>query len=159
MRLARRFVHRAFALGVLIKGLDGVVESAAGVLLFFVTPAQLQRIAGLLTVHELSEDPHDAIARYILAHAHTLAASTGVFGAVYLIGHGVVKVGLVAALLRRRHRAYPVAIVVFALFLAYQLYRYAGTRSIALLALSVLDVIVIVLTWIEFARMRRDAGA
>lgn len=154
MRFPRRVLHTAFDIGVLIKGLDGVIEVAAGLLLFVVTPVQLERIAGLLTLHELTEDPHDAIARYILLHAPTLAASASVFGAVYLLGHGIVKVGLVAALLRHRLWAYPTAIVVFLLFLAYQLYRYSGTGSVALLALSVVDVMVIVLTWFEYQRLR-----
>ena len=80
------------------------------------------------------------------------------FAAAYLLWHGVVKVGLVAALLLKRRWAYPAAIIAFFLFLVYQLYRYTHTRSPALLALSIVDVIVITLTWIEYKRLKAIHG-
>jgi predicted membrane protein DUF2127 len=86
--------------------------------------------------------------------AQGLSAGAKMFGAIYLLWHGVVKVGLVAALLLKRRWAYPVAIVAFLLFLAYQLYRYSHTYAPELLVLSVLDVVVIVLTWFEYGRLR-----
>jgi uncharacterized membrane protein len=61
----------------------------------------------------------------------------------------------VASLFRERLWAYPAAIVVFALFIAYQMYRYALGPSISMLVLSVLDVIVIALTWLEYRRLKR----
>ena len=73
---------------------------------------------------------------------------------MYLLWHGVVKVGLVTALLLRRRWAYPVAILAFLLFLLYQVYRYSHTYAPELLVLSVIDVIVIVLTWFEYVRLR-----
>jgi uncharacterized membrane protein len=44
--------------------------------------------------------------------------------------------------------------VAFGLFLAYQVYSYSHTRSAWLLALSILDISVIVLTWLEYRRIR-----
>jgi len=40
------------------------------------------------------------------------------------------------------------------LFLVYQIYRYSHTHSVWLLALSILDLFVIVLTWLEYQRLR-----
>jgi uncharacterized membrane protein len=80
------------------------------------------------------------------------------FAAVYLVWHGVVKVGLVIALLQKRFWAYPAALVAFGLFLVYQLSRYAQTRSAWLLVLSVVDVFVIVITWLEYKRLRAVHG-
>jgi uncharacterized membrane protein len=64
-------------------------------------------------------------------------------------------VGLVAALLRRQLWAYPAAMLVFGMFLAYQLYRWSHTHANLLVALSALDVIVIGLTYVEYQRLQR----
>ena len=149
-----RIVHALFDIGVITKGVDGALEIVGGVLLFLVTPDQLQHIVRILTQHELSEDPGDVVAGYLLRTSQHLSASAKLFGAVYLLWHGVVKVGIVTALLGRQRWAYPAAIFAFVLFLVYQLYRYAHTYSPELLVLSVLDVFVIALTWLEYARLR-----
>ena len=147
-------VHLLFDIGVITKGIDGALEIIGGALLFFVSPDQLRHIARILTLHELSEDPHDIVANYLLHTAQHLSPSVTTFGAVYLLWHGVVKVGLVTALLRGQRWAYPAAIVAFLLFLLYQVSRYAHTHAPELLVLSVLDVLVIGLTWLEYRRLR-----
>jgi len=143
-----------FDVGVLAKGIDGVLEIIGGALLFVVDPQQLHHLARLLLQHELSEDPDDAVASYLLHTAQHLATSTETFAAAYLLWHGVVKVGLVAGLLLRQRLAYPAAIVAFLVFLGYQLYRYTHTHSPELLVLSVCDVFIIALTWLEYRRLR-----
>ena len=62
------------------------------------------------------------------------------------------------ALFRKYLWAYPLAIIAFALFLAYQLYRYSHTHSIWLVALSALDLFVIAITWLEYRRVRTSGG-
>ena len=149
-----RIVHTLFDIGAITKGIDGALEIVGGVLLFLLSPGQLHHIVRVLTQHELSEDPGDVVASYLLRASQHLSASAKLFGAVYLLWHGVVKVGIVTALLGRQRWAYPAAIVAFLLFLVYQLYRYAVTYSPELLVLSVLDVFVIALTWLEYVRLR-----
>ena len=78
------------------------------------------------------------------------------FGAVYLLWHGLVKAVLVAGLLLKQRWAYPTAILAFVLFVIYQLYRYTFTHAPELIYLSVLDVIVIALTWLEYQRLRSE---
>lgn len=153
-----KFVHVLFDVGVIGKGIDGLLETAGGFLLFFVRPEQIGRIVRLLTQHELSEDPNDVIAGYLLHAAQHLSGGIQIFGAIYLLTHGIIKVGLVAALLRRQFWAYPAAIFAFLLFLVYQLYRYSYTRATWLLALSLVDAFVIVVTWLEYRRLRAAHG-
>jgi len=153
-RLRNRIVHVLFDVGVITKGIDGALEIVGGALLFFVSSDQLRHVARILTLHELTEDPHDLVATYLLHTSQRLTPGAINFGAFYLLWHGVVKVGLVTALLLRQRWAYPVAIVAFLLFLLYQMSRYAHTHSPALLALSALDVLVILLTWLEYRRLR-----
>lgn len=150
----RRIIHVLFDIGAIGKGVDGVLEVIGGALLFVTPPVQIHGVVRFLTQHELSEDPHDLVATYLLNSTQDLAASAKVFAATYLLWHGIVKIALVTALLLRRQWAYPAAILAFFLFLLYQLFRYSHTRSPELLVLSVLDVLVIVLTCLEYIRLR-----
>ena len=156
LRFNRRekIVHLLFTISVTGKGIDGALEMIGGALLFFVNSAQISRILRILTQHELSEDPHDLLVNYLLNAAENLSVEAQMFSAFYLLWHGIVKMGLIIALLHRRFWAYPVAILAFLLFLIYQLYRYSHTRSPWLLVLSVVDVFVIVFTWLEYKRLR-----
>jgi uncharacterized membrane protein len=149
----RSLVHLAFEISIFFKGLDGVLEIVGGLLLFFVKPERISRIVTALTQHELSEDRNDIIASYLVRLAH-VSASSQAFAGVYLLSHGVVKVFLVASLLRGRLFAYPTAIVFFTLFIMYQMYQYYLHRSIGMIALSILDLIVIVLTWLEYRQLK-----
>jgi uncharacterized membrane protein len=151
-------VHALFDIGIIAKGLDGIMEIIGGVLLFFLSNTQINSMLRVLTQHELSEDPHDLVAGFLLSSAQHFSIDTKVFAAFFLLWHGLVKTGLVAALLAKQWWAYPLAIGAFGLFLIYQLYRYTHTHSAWLLALSILDVFVIVITWLEYRRLRAVHG-
>ena len=159
MRDKGKLVHLFFDVSLAAKAVDGALEIVGGVLLLLVDPRQMGRLAQVLTRGELAEDPRDFIAGHLLSAARHLSAGTQAFAAIFLLWHGAVKVALVWALLRRHLWAYPIATGAFALFLAYQLYRYAHTRSAWLLVLSALDVFVIVITWLEYRRLRAAAGS
>jgi uncharacterized membrane protein len=47
-----------FKIGLVLKGLDGILEVAGGILLLFLSPHAIQQLVRTLTAHELSEDPH-----------------------------------------------------------------------------------------------------
>jgi len=150
--------HAAFEIGIFFKGLDGAAEILGAFLLFVVPPHAISHALAMVTQHELSEDPHDFIASHLLRMSERFSANTQFFAAMYLLVHGVVKVLLVWALLRAKLWAYPAAIVVFAAFGVYQMYRYFLSPSFAMIALTVLDIIVIVLTWVEYGRLKRGAS-
>lgn len=150
----QKAVHRLFEIGLIGKSVDGGLEIAGAVLFFFVSPAKLTRWVRVFTQHELSDDPDDIVAGLLSRAMPHFTSHSQWFAALFLFGHGIVKVGLVVALLRKVRWAYPMAIGTFGLFVVYQLYRYSHTRSIWLLALSLLDVFVIVITWFEYKRLR-----
>ncbi len=58
-------------------------------------------------------------------------------------------------LLREKLWYYPIAIIAFRLFIAYQLYRFSFTYSLFLLFITTIDAVVILLTWHEFQYLRR----
>ena len=69
---------------------------------------------------------------------------------------GLVKMGLVAGLLREKLWAYPVALAVLGLFFCYQMYRLAHTHSSGLGFFSLLDLIILVLIWREYKSLKCD---
>ncbi len=155
-RARRGVVHAVFELGVVLKGIDGLLEVAGAALLLFVSPRQIGRAVELLTQHELSQDPHDAVAGHLVRAARHLSMGETRFASAYLLSHGVVKLVLVWALLTSRLWAYPIAIAVFAAFGGYQMYRWSISHSLAMVTLTVLDAFVILLTWLEYRRLRRE---
>src|SRR5712692_3329542 len=147
-------LDQAFLVGIVLKGLDGVLEVVGGLLLLALTPATIDRVTMALTQHELSQDPHDFIATHLLHATSGLTGSAVQFGAIYLLSHGVVKIVLVTALLRNKLWAYPWMIAFLIAFIAYQMYRITFAFSLGLLALTVFDVLVVWLTYREYGKQR-----
>ena len=148
----RDLLDQTFEVGILLKGLDGVLEVIGGLLLLVVSPATIDRVVTSLTQHELSEDPHDFVATHLLKTAHGLTGSAVLFGAVYLLAHGLVKVVLVAALLKNQLWAYPWMIVFLGIFIVYQVYRLSLEPSVGLAALTIFDAVIAWLTYREYRK-------
>jgi len=144
-------LHWTFEVGLILKGLDGILEIIGGILLAVVSPHAISHFVHDVTAHELSEDPHDLIARSLLRATGHLTGSSTTFGAVYLLAHGVVKVALVALVLKRKLWAYPLLIVVLIVFIVYQIYRISAVRfSWGLTILTIFDAALVWLTWREY---------
>ncbi|WP_426517546.1 DUF2127 domain-containing protein [Diaminobutyricibacter sp. McL0618] len=158
---SHRLLDRTFFIVMIIKGIDGVLELIGGLLLLFVTPAQIGYLAHLLTQHELSEEPHDFIANSLLHFTNGLNHSATLFGAIYLLLHGAVKVVLVWAVLTDHLWAFPWTMAFLAVFIVYQTYKLIVAFSWGLVALTVFDLFVLALTWREYGlhRARRRAEA
>jgi len=134
----------------------GGAYPGAVALLLAVSSATINWIVAGLTRHELSEGPGDLIATHLLRLAHDLTGSAVLFAAAYLLLHGMVKVVLVAALLRNRVCAYPWMIVFLIVFIGYQLYRIALHPTLGLTALIVFDAFIARLTWRECKQTDSD---
>jgi uncharacterized membrane protein len=143
---------KAFHVSLLLKGLDGILECIGGIFLLLVKPEQINQWAKSLTEGELSRDPHDFIANHILNTAHELTGASLLFGALYLLSHGVVKVVLVVEVLRNHLWAYIALIGVTVLFVIYQVYRIADEFSLGLFLLTLFDLVIIYLTQKEYRR-------
>jgi uncharacterized membrane protein len=150
-------VHVAFEISLVCKGAFALAETAAGIFAYFVSRQYLLDLVLAMTRMELSEDPRDLVANYLLHAAQNLSVSSQYFTALYLLSHGIIKLWLIIGLWRRKQGYYPVAIVVFGLFIVYQVYRYSFTHSLTLLFITALDAIVIGLTWLEYRHLRHSA--
>jgi uncharacterized membrane protein len=148
-----------FRWSVSLKGLHALLEVLGGIALLLVTPDLILRAVTLLTQDELTEDPSDLVASFLLHAAQQVSVGSELFAALYLLSHGIVKGLLVIALLRHRLWAYPLSLVVFGLFVLYQLYRFSFTHAAGLIALSLFDLLVMGLIWIEYRALERGAPA
>jgi uncharacterized membrane protein len=147
-------LDRIFKISLVLKGLDGVLELIGGILLLLVSPSQISALARFLTQHELAEDPHDFVANNLLHITSNLTVSASLFGAVYLLLHGAVKVVLVWAVLKDRLWAYPWMIGFLIVFIGYQIYQMAVAFSVALLLLTAFDAFIVWLTVLEYRKRR-----
>ncbi len=157
-------LDRVFVVSLILKGIDGVLELIGGVLLLVIPADKIGTFAQIITQHELAEDPDDPIANAIRQIASGLSVSATLFGAVYLLLHGIVKVVLVWAVLRDQLWAYPWMIGFLLVFIGYQAYELVAAFSWGLLALTVFDIFVVWLTWHEYgihraARLSRATPA
>jgi uncharacterized membrane protein len=149
-------LHRVFQVAVVVKGIDGLLEAIGGVLLLLVSPTALNLLVVVLTQHELAEEPDDWLVMMLRHIAETFSVETRHFASAYLIGHGILKIFLAASLLRERLWAFPLALAVLTIFVAYQLHRFGRTHSTVLLALTVLDVVVMVLILREYRSRKKS---
>lgn len=147
-------LETAFRVAVWIKGVDGALEIVGGVLLLFVSPASVRHLVRWATAHELAQDPHDFVATHLLHSANQLSHSRTMYGALYLLSHGISKVVLVVEVLRDRLWAYPWMIALLVAFIAYQLYQLTQQATLGIVGLTVFDAVVVLLTIREYRHKR-----
>lgn len=146
--------ERFFKVALLLKGLDGAAELVAAVVLLLLPAAAVDRLVAEVVSRDLLGPPDGFLARHLMAGTAEFASGNRTFVLVYLALHGVVKIGLVVALLSRWRPAYPVAAAVLGVFVAYEVLRAVRTGSMVLPFLAALDVVIIVLILREYRMMK-----
>jgi uncharacterized membrane protein len=147
-------LDRSFHVSITLKGLHALLETVGGIALLIIDPRTLNRYLLTLLHQELSQDPRDFIATHLVRAYHSFVSGGKYFASFYLLSHGVVKLVLVLALFWNKLWAYPLMIIMLASFIFYQLYRFAFTHSLAMILLTLFDLVVIVLTWLEYRKQR-----
>ncbi|MBU6500226.1 MAG: DUF2127 domain-containing protein [Patescibacteria group bacterium] len=153
-----RGLHDLFEIGVILKGIDGTLEIIGGAFLWFVSPGTLNAIVPYLFRGELIEDPKDWLVNTLLHVTQNLSGGLQTYASIILITHGVVKIFLIAGLLRNKLWAYPAAIVVFIGFIISQLYQLSFQYSLFLWAITIIDVFVVLLIAHEYRHARRSTA-
>lgn len=144
-----------FRLAMWFKGLDGAVEASGAILLALVPQAAVRSFVADVLARDLLGPPDGSLARHFVSGTAEFASGDRTFAVTYLALHGVIKLALVVALVRKWRPAYPVAVVVLGAFVLYELYRATQTHSVLLPVLAALDVAVIVLVLREYRDLRR----
>lgn len=149
----KNWLDETYAASLVVKGLDGLLEVAGGILLALVRPQTINQVTLALTQHELSQDPHDFIATRLLHSGERLASGGHLFAVIYLLVHGAIKLVIVVSLLQNRRWAYPFAKAALGLFIIYQLYKLAVMPTVGMAILTAFDGLVLWLVWREAEKM------
>lgn len=154
----KKMLDRLYDIGVGIKGIDGLAELIAGVMLAF-TPGVFHNFLVWITgnIHHHSGFVYEFSADYIARLDHDLARIGITFVVVYLIGHGIIKVIFVYCLLKRIVWIYPLAITVLWLLFMYQVsVLLQDVTSLFMWMVTVIDAVVIGLVMREYRNIRRS---
>jgi uncharacterized membrane protein len=147
-------LDRAFEIGLLFKGIDGLIETVSGISFLFIKPVYITNVVHSLTAGTLRHNPHDFIATHLVHWANGFTKGTALFAALYLLAHGVVKLVLVVEILREHLWAYPGLIVVTSGFIIYQIIHIIEEPTFSFIALTIFDGVIVWLTIIEYGRQR-----
>ena len=148
--LRERYLFDLFRLSIVLKGILSITEIFAGMVIVFISPASIGNALVSLIQAELTDEPNSFFALHTLPLAQQFAQTPKLFLAIYLLSRGLIKLALVVALLKNKLWAYPAALIVLGLFMAYQTYEIILKHSIFLIALTLFDVIVMWLIWHEY---------
>jgi uncharacterized membrane protein len=154
--LAKRLplLHDAYLAVILIKGIDGAIEALAGLVLAATGPERIYEWVIRLTAPELTG--HHPALHAIRSGATRLAESSHEFVIVYLLVHGLLKLGIVVALLRGGGRwLFPIASLILAGFVAYMSWHLTMHRSGWLLGFALFDLLTLALVLNEW---RSESG-
>jgi uncharacterized membrane protein len=149
--LAKRspLLHYAYLAAILIKGFDGAIEALAGLIIAITGPERLYEWVIRLTAPELTG--HHPALHAIRAGATRLAESSHEFVIFYLLVHGLLKLGIVLALLRGGGRwLFPIASFILAGFVAYMSWRLTIRWSGWLLGFALFDLLTLALVLNEW---------
>ena len=149
-------VHKTFVLGVLLKAINAILQMAGGGLFLLASPERLHHWMTALTLHGFVLDPDGFLVRTLLDFRDYCTTEGQIFLAVYLLSHGGMKIVVIAALLCGKRWAYPAMGLLLILFIVYQVYRYSFTHSQWLIWLTILDLALLLLTWLEYRHVRQD---
>ncbi|MDQ1575619.1 MAG: hypothetical protein QOH55_769 [Microbacteriaceae bacterium] len=150
----RRGLELVYRIGVIVKGLDGVIELVGGLLLWL-APGLLRAVLVPLSGTVAGDHPIRNFVAYWAGHfGQELVAGSSMFVVFFLLAHGIVKVVLVYCLLREYHWVYPYALAVLGLFAAYQVFVLVGAPTVGMALLTALDFLIIWLVWREWRVLR-----
>ncbi|MFP5022780.1 DUF2127 domain-containing protein [Pseudonocardia phyllosphaerae] len=154
-----RWTERLFRFALWVKGIDGAAELIGAVALLLVSGDWLNRVVAAVLARDLIGSPDGFLARHLVTGTQHFAEGNRTFAVVYLGLHGIIKLALVIALLRKWLPAYPVAVVVLGAFVVYELIHAWHTHSVLLPFLALLDVAIIVFVIREYILLRKERAA
>lgn len=147
-------LERIFRFSITLSGLYAVLETILGITILKVNPQVMNRIVLALLHQKLSINPGDFIATHLLRATQQFAVGGKHSASLYLLSHGVSKLIVVLSLLRNKLWSYPFLILMSSGFILFQGYRFVLTHSLVMIFLILCDIVVIVLTWLEYGKQK-----
>lgn len=146
--------HRAYQAAIAIKGLDGAIETLAGLLVAIAGAERIYNFAVWITAPEIASNPDSKTAHLIRHGASGLMQGAETFVVIYLLVHGILKLGIAINLLRDKNWIFRPAIVILSGFVIFMSYKLTRHWSIWLLSFALFDVLTIALVVNEWRNHR-----
>ena len=144
----------AFFIAVAVKGIDGVIETLAGLAVAILGTQGIYSLVIHITAPELDLHP-DSRAVHLIRHgAFDLAHVSNRFLILWLFVHGILKLVLAVELLRERRWIFPVAAAILSGFVVYMASRLLVHWSPWLFAFALFDLITVALVLNEWRAHR-----
>lgn len=148
-------LHYAYLTAILIKGFDGALEALAGMVIAITSPERVYEWVIRFTAPELTG--HHPALHAIRNGATRLAESSHSFVIFYLLVHGVLKLGVVLALLRGGGRlVFPAASLILGAFVVYMGAELARHWSGWVLSFLLFDLLTLLLVLNEWRNVSRN---
>lgn len=151
-------INVGFYGGLAIKAVNALIEFIGGLLMIIVSHDWLNRLIRLITLPELREDPKDFVMNYFITLGQNLSISSQHSVAIYMLLHGTTKLAVIWLLWKKKMWAYPLAVFVFGLFIAYEIYSYMHSQSVLMLLIVIIDATIIVMIILEYKRLKTEKG-
>jgi len=155
---AEQTVYELFKWSIILKGVISLGEVIVGLALLLF-PAE--RIIAL--VHQgaaaLTGHANNPVAAHALGELAQFKKGAVLFVAFYLLTRGIIKCGLIWALLRNILWAYPASLIVLGLLVLYQFYEIAKAGSVFVIGITLFDLFVIYFIWREWRIVKRHRAA
>ncbi|MGT2933600.1 DUF2127 domain-containing protein [Streptococcus catagoni] len=139
------FTKLAFAIG----------ETLSGILLLVFKHQTIQNLIFILTSGQLKANPKAFIASHLVQLGTVITLSGQRMAALYLLLHGILKLLTLILLLRKKLWAYPLSILLFLGFIVYQMRDFFLTHHFSMIALTLFDLLIIILTWLEYKELKK----
>jgi uncharacterized membrane protein len=147
--------HIVFLVSILLKGFFALLEFVAGLGMYLTPPDFVGQLIRFMFKAQLVADRHDFFAQFLQHQLTEFDVTRHTFISLYLMLHGLVKIGVVAGLWSERIWAFPLGIAALALFIVYQMNRFLHTHAPLLALISLFDAFIIVLAWREWQAVKR----
>jgi len=147
-------LHLAYLVAITIKGIDGLIETIAGLIVAIVGSEEIYILALRLTAPEIENNPASHTADLVRHAADKLASAPSDFVVIYMIAHGVIKLALAINLMIEKDWVFPVASVLLTGFILYMSHRLTIFWSPWLFAFLLFDMVTLALVLNEWRTHR-----
>lgn len=148
-------LHTLFEAGTVLKACDSVVEMALGASFYFLSTATINRVILALTGDELTERPRDFIWSVLFHNFNGLSGGFQEFLAFIFVGHGILKLVLLAGMTKKKLWIYPLAVAAFLCFITYQIIEISFSFSVLLTIMTAYDTAFMFLIVHEYRYQKR----
>ena len=145
--------HRLFVVAMWWRIGYGVLRIIFGLAVLKVVGMPLIDVVSSMMGHELNTDPNDMLYSFINSLLINHPVYVTYFLSFYFIFWGIVDVVLSYNLIKHRLWAFPMSVLLIALFILYELVRFGHTHSKILLAVMIVDICILWFIWREYKKI------